>query len=95
MREMVGYPRVANLALAEVLPRSLGRLEISMDQYWSYGETVAMVLPLVSGKMESLPLLRFVALDTRAFDDGAANEVLREACVQAGVELVPNGSGGW
>lgn len=82
--------------LAEVLPRSLRRLEIAMDQYWLFGYAADRVVELLLAKEEVVPLLQRVAMGVWPHArDGLAWARLGAACENAGVQLVVHDSFVW
>ncbi|KAL0634801.1 hypothetical protein Q9L58_006234 [Maublancomyces gigas] len=74
--------------LVDVLPGSIRELEILEDCHWSYGNVVDMVVELL-GRMEVVvPVLERLAVVYRPGDDLQAEELLRVACINAGITLV-------
>lgn len=97
-RDLLGYPSPPeneHLELAEVLPRCLRQLEISMDQFWRYEYAVDKLVNMMMGRDDVVPLLESVAMDIWWSSGEPIHQRLRGACMEAGVELLENGSFTW
>lgn len=71
--------------LAEVLPPSLRELEILMDHYWSYEESLLQAVDLVGEKETVVPKLECLAVVKRRHSEPRLEERLTLACESAGV----------
>lgn len=74
-----------SLRLAEVLPPSLREIEILMDHYWSYEETLLQAVGLVGLKETAVPKLECLAIDKHWCTDKDLEERLTLACEAVGV----------
>lgn len=73
--------------LADVLSRTLRRLQILVDESWRYAKLVDIVVSLLGQKESAVPVLERVGIRSSWCHDEEAHAKLSGACAAAGVKL--------